>query len=191
LPYEQIDEIPYITAYTVIKSINLEGLSPGLHSIQYRLRSQVGGAWFNSQTFFRNFFIEGVNDTVIGVATELPIGVEPVTSIQLDKLYGMIQYAPYSLRYAIYNPTNAARNTVQIYLDKELQITTNITNGVENTASFVCNKFGNVPIKIDINGNVYEMVSDVAVSSIGVKEIDNAKLNLRAFGRENDPLKEI
>lgn len=190
LPYEQIDEIPYITAYTVNKSISLEGLSPGVHSIQYRLRSQVGGTWFNSQTFFRNFFIEGVKDTVIGIATELPIGVEPVKSVLLDKLYGMIQYVPYNLRYAIYNPADAAINTVQIFLDKDLQLTTNITNNVENNASIVCNKFGNIPVKININGKTYEMLSEVAVSSIGIKEIDNAKLNLRAFGRDNDTLKE-
>lgn len=120
----------------------------------------------------------------------MPIGVEPVKSVLLDKLYGMIQYVPYNLRYAIYNPADAAINTVQIFLDKDLQLTTNITNNVENNASIVCNKFGNIPVKININGKTYEMLSEVAVSSIGIKEIDNAKLNLRAFGRDNDTLKE-
>jgi hypothetical protein len=42
LPYEIIDEIPYITAYTVNKNILLTDITPGVHSLQYRLRSQIG-----------------------------------------------------------------------------------------------------------------------------------------------------
>jgi hypothetical protein len=36
------DEINYITAYTVNKNILLKDLTPGVHSLQYKLRSQVG-----------------------------------------------------------------------------------------------------------------------------------------------------
>jgi hypothetical protein len=185
LPYEITDEIPYITAYTVNKNISLNGLTPGVHSIQYRLRSQVGENQFYSQTLFRNFFVSGAEGTIIGIATELPVGVNPVKSIILDRLYGMIQYVPYNLRYAIYNSTGSATNTVQIFLNNELQLTTNIVNGVENNSSIMSGEFGNLPIKITVNGVDYEMVSDTAISTIGVSEIADAKLNLRAFGRDN------
>lgn len=185
LPYEITDEIPYITAYTVNKNISLNGLTPGVHSIQYRLRSQVGENQFYSQTLFRNFFVSGVDGTIIGVAAELPVGVEPVKSNVLNRLYGMIQYVPYNLRYAIYNSTESAINTVQIFLNNELQLTTNIVNGVENNASIMSGEFGNLPIKITVNGVDYEMTSDTAISTIGVSEIADAKLNLRAFGRDN------
>ena len=185
LPFELTDEINYITAYTVNKNILLEGLTPGVHSIQYKLRSQVGENWFSSQTLFRNFFVEGVNETIVGIATELPIGIEPVKSTIIDKLYGIIQYVPYNIRYAIYNPTNAATNIVQVYVDGDVQISTNITNGVENTASIMSDSFGNVPIKIVVNGVEYSMGSDTAISTIGVSEIADAKLNLRAFGKDN------
>ena len=185
LPYEITDEIPYITAYTVNKNISLNDLNPGLHSIQYRLKSQVGENQFFSQTLFRNFFISGINETIIGIATELPIGVEPVKSNVLNKLYGMIQYVPYNLRYAIYNPSESATNTVQIFLNNELQLTTNIVNGSENNSSIMSGEFGNLPIKITVNGVSYEMTSDTAISTIGVSEIADAKLNLRSFGRDN------
>lgn len=185
LPYEITDEIPYITAYTVNKNISLNDLNPGVHSIQYRLRSQVGENQFYSQTLFRNFFVSGVNETIIGIAAELPVGVEPVKSNVLDRLYGMIQYVPYNLRYAIYNPSESATNTVQIFLNNELQLTTNIVNGVENNSSIMSGEFGNLPIKITVNGVNYEMTSDTAISTIGVSEIADAKLNLRAFGRDN------
>ena len=186
LPYEIIDEIPYITAYTVNKNILLTDITPGVHSLQYRLRSQIGENWFESQTFFRNFFVEGVNETIVGIATELPIGIEPINSNILDKLYGMIQYVPYSIRYAIYNPLESATNTLQIYVNDEVQVTTNIVNNVESTSSIMCGEFGNIPIKIVVNGVSYEVVSDTAVSTIGVSEIGDAKLNLRAFGKDNN-----
>lgn len=185
LPFELTDEIPYITAYTVNKNISLSKLSPGVHSIQYRLRSQVGDTWFKSQTLFRNFFISGVDKTIIGLATELPIGVEPIKSNITDKLYGMIQYVPYNLRYAMYNPNESATNIVQIFLNDELQLTTNIVNGVENNSSIMSGEFGNLPVRIVINETSYNVSSDISVSSIGVSEIADAKLNLRAFGRDN------
>jgi hypothetical protein len=97
----------------------------------------------------------------------------------------MIQYVPYTFRYAIYNPTGSATNTVQIYLNNELQVTTNITNNVENTASLMSGEFGNIPVKITVNGVSYEVISNTSVSTIGVSEIADAKLNLRAFGRDN------
>lgn len=188
LPFEITDEIPYITAYTVNKNISLNGLTPGVHSIQYRLRSQVGDTWFKSQTLFRNFFVSGASDTIIGIATELPVGVEPVKSTVLDRLYGMVQYVPYSIRYAIYNPNESAINTVQIYLNNELELTTNITNGIENNSSIMSSEFGNLPFKISINSVDYEMISETSVSTIGVKEIANAAINLRAFGKDNNAL---
>lgn len=188
LPFEIVDEINYITAYTVNKNIQIKDLAPGVHSLQYKLRSQVGENWFSSQTLFRNFFVEGATDTVIGVATELPIGIEPVKSNVVDKLYGIIQYVPYTVKYAIYNPSNVAVNTVQVYVDDEVQATTNAVNGVENYASIMSGVFGNVPIKITVNDSVYEMESETAVSSIGVSEIADAVLNLRAFGKDNNAL---
>lgn len=103
----------------------------------------------------------------------------------MDKLYGLIQYVPYNLRYAIYNPTESAINTVQIFLNNELQLTTNIVNGVENNSSIMSGEFGNLPIKIVVNGSEYVMNSEVAISSIGVSEIADAKLNLRSFGKDN------
>lgn len=188
LPYEITDEIPYITAYTVNKNITLSGLTPGVHSIQYRLRSQVGENHFTSQTLFRNFFISGVTNTIIGVASELPVGVEPIKSTVLDTLYGLVQYVPYNIRYAIYNPSESAINTVQIFLNNELQVTTNIVNGVENNSSIMSGEFGNLPFKISVNGVDYEMTSDISISTIGVSEIADAVINLRAFGRDNSAL---
>ena len=188
LPYEIIDEIPYITAYTVNKNISLEGITPGVHSLQYRLRSQVGENWFESQTFFRNFFVEGLDKTIVGIAAELPIGVDPVNSNILDKLYGMIQYVPYTIRYAIYNPSESATNTLQILLNDEVHVITNIVNNREGSSSVMCSSFGNVPVKIIVNGVSYDLISNTAVSTLGVKEIGDAKLNLRAFGKDNDSL---
>ena len=134
---------------------------------------------------FRNFFVSGVEQTIVGIATELPIGVEPIKNTVLDKLYGLVQYVPYNLRYAIYNPQESATNTLQIYVNNEVQVTTNVVNGSENTSSFMCDVFGNVPIKIVVNGVSYEMGSDTAISTMGISEIADAKLSLRAFGRDN------
>lgn len=98
----------------------------------------------------------------------------------------MVQYVPYNIRYAIYNPEGAASNVVQIYLNNKLYNTTNISNNSENTISVISDKFGNIPIKITIDNVEYSFNTEVSVSTMNVREIEGAVLNLRSFGRDID-----
>lgn len=182
-----MDEIFSNSEVTNNKYISLTNVTPGVHSIQFRVYTIVDGQKFYSQTIFRNILVKGLNETIIGLATELPIGVEPIKSDVISTLYGFTQYVPYELRYAIYNPTDSATNLVSVYVNNELQLTSNAVNGKENIASIVINGFGAVPVKLEVNGSMYEVTPDVEVSSIDVAEISsNLSLNLRAFGKDND-----
>jgi hypothetical protein len=157
-----------------------------VHSIQVRVYTIVEGKQFYSQTLFRNFFVKGGVGTLVGVAAEIPIGVNPVKGTVLPQLYGLTQYVPYNLRYAIYNPDNLVSNTVNVYVGSELYTTTNATNGLESVISLVINESGNKTIKISVNGNIYTIIGDVNKSSINIYEISsNLSLDLRAFGKNN------
>lgn len=181
-----VDQINSPITITNTKTISLEGLDPGLHSVQVRVYTLVEGRQFYSQTLFRNFFVKGGSETLIGLAAELPIGVNPIQSKTLTHLYGLTQYVPYNLRYAIYNPANAASNDVSVYLDSELYAATNATNGSESIIALSVNKSGDKTLKISVNGNMYSVITDVAKSSIDIYEISsNLSLDLRAFGRNN------
>lgn len=135
---------------------------------------------------FRNFFVKGGSETLIGVATELPVGVEPATSIILPQLYGLTQYVPYNLRYAIYNPSDAISNEVSVYLEKELYTVDSASNDNESNLALVVNESGNHAIKISVNGSIYNISTNVEESSIDIYEItSNLSLDLRAFGKNN------
>ena len=121
----------------------------------------------------------------------MPIGIEPIKGKYLDRVYGLVQYVPYTLRYAIYNPANLSSNSLSVYIESELYLTTNVTNDSESTISLVVNKSGNHNIKIAVNGTIYNIDSNVEQSSINIYEIDsNLSLDLRAFGRVNEPNEE-
>ena len=184
-PFDQsIDQINSPITITNTKTISLENINSGVHSIQVRVYTIVEGKQFYSQTLFRNFFVKGGSETLIGIATELPIGVDPVT--ELTQLYGLTQYVPYNLKYAIYNPANTVSNEVSVYLDKELYTIDSASNGKESNLALVVNESGNHSIKISVNGSVYNLSTDVIKSSIDIYEItSNLTLDLRAFGRNN------
>ena len=188
LPFDQsIDQINSPITITNTKTISLENIDPGVHSLQCRVYTIVEGKQFYSQTLFRNFFVKGGNETLIGIATELPIGIDPVNEVLLSNIYGITQYVPYNLRYAIYNPANLSSNNVYVYLNSELYTTTNIANGSESSLSLILNEYGNKNIKISVNGSIYPTIANVTKSSIDIYEItSNLSLDLRAFNRKND-----
>lgn len=192
LPFDQsIDQINSPITITNTKTISLENIDPGVHSLQCRVYTIVEGKQFYSQTLFRNFFVKGGNETLIGIATELPIGIDPVNEVLLSNIYGITQYVPYNLRYAIYNPANLSSNNVHVYLNSELYTTTNIANGSESSLSLILNEYGNKNIKISVNGSIYPTIANVTKSSIDIYEItSNLALDLRAFNRKNDPADE-
>lgn len=181
-----VDQINSPITITNTKTISLENVAPGVHSVQVRVYTIVEGKQFYSQTLFRNFFVKGGSETLIGVAAELPVGINPINNSVLTQLYGLIQYVPYNLRYAIYNPANASSNDVSVYLDKTLYTTTNAINGSESIISLIVNTSGNHIIKVSANGSVYSIESDINTSSIDIYEISaNLSLDLRAFGKNN------
>lgn len=189
LPFDQtVDQINSPLPITNTKTISLENIEPGLHSVQFRVYTYVEGQQFYSQTLFRNFFVKGNQETLIGIATELPIGINPVNGNVLNELYGFTQYVPYNIRYGIYNPKNTVSNAVNVYLNSELYTTLNISNGAESTISIIPNKIGDTTIDIRVNDSVYEVNANISKSSINIYEIgSNLALDLKAFGRINEP----
>jgi hypothetical protein len=168
----------------IIKIISLEGFEPGIHSVQYRVYTESNGQQFNSPTFFRNFFVAGGDEPLIGLAAELPIGnIE--TGTTLSKLYGLTQYIPYNLRFAIYDPEPKSSNDIDVFINNKKYITTNAINGVEEQLTIELNDSGDATIQLKLYDSTYDLVAEVAPSSINISEIPTDVLNLRASGRNN------
>jgi hypothetical protein len=169
------------------KEISLDYLEPGLHSIQIRVYTHVNGVKFYSKTLFRNIFIKGCPQTLIGLSTEFPINTDIVHGVKLDRIYGMTQYVPYDICYAIYDPNAAKSSDVDVYLNDALYMTSQTSNNTVSYLSIISDKIGYTEIDIHVNGSVYTINSDVNQSSIDIYEITNPVLNLRSRGRVNVP----
>ena len=142
---------------------------------------------FYSKILFRNIFIKGGSQTLIGLSAEFPINTNIVNGNKLRYIYGMTQYVPYDICYAIYDPEALKSRDVKVYLDDDLYITSQIANNIESHLSITPNKIGEIEIDINVNGSVYTILSTVNKSSIGIYEITNPILNLRSRGRVNVP----
>lgn len=182
----EIDLITSPGSTVVRKSISLHELTPGLHSVQYRVRSEIGGNYFYTPTLFRNFFIRGLETELIGIATEIPIGINPFNGIKIDTLYNVTQYIQYQVRYAIYNPSDSRVNTLYVYINDELYTIDNPVNGKESIVGIIYNNLNTINIKFELNNEEYSVSAPITEASMDIYEITrNLVFDLRAFGRNN------
>jgi hypothetical protein len=175
-----------------MKIISLKDFTPGLHSVQYRVYTESNGQQFNSTTLFRNFFVSGGNDPLFGVAVELPIGDEYVESgTMLSTLYGIIQYIPYNIRFAIHDPEARSDNNIDVFVKNKLYTSISAINGAEEQLSIILNDSGDANLQFRLHDTVYGVNTTVEASSINVEEIPTDVLNLRAFGRNNNANQDV
>lgn len=187
IPYNRDeDEIVEISAGRV-KYISLANLSQGKHSLQFRVYTMIDGEKFYSNILYRDLLIDVKTNTnpIIGVATEIPVGRDIVIGDQLT-LYGITQYVPYTLRFAVYNPTGAAVTPTEIYLDNVLQANIDSKNGEEETYALRSSSYGDRLLKLVAGNTEYNITLKVDQTDITIDEItDGLVLSLQALGRSN------
>lgn len=173
------------------KYIPATGLSIGKHSLQFRAYVIVNGEKFYSKLIYRDVIVydnmSSNQNIIIAVGTEFPVGVEPLTSTTNLTLYGVTQYVPYKLRFAVYDPKFTATIPLEIYIDGNKVTTINMSNGIVETYDFVVTGYGSKTIKLKTASSEYNISTEVEKSTTALEEItDGLVLNLSAVGKSNN-----
>lgn len=160
---------------TRTKHITLSNLSQGVHSLQFRAYTTVNGELFYTSTLYRDLIVyTGVkSDMIIAIATSIPSEYGVLGSDDKVALYDMVQYVPYTLRFATYSPANTSNVEVQVRVDDSLKASLNSNNGIENSVVIVPTTSGTKSVKITAGNTIYEVDAEVAPTTMNIQEITN------------------
>lgn len=171
------------------KHITISNLQQGRHSLQMRAYTTVNGEAFYTPTLYRDFFVyTGANTALmLGVATTIPVEYGVLGANDSVALYGIVQYEPYTLRFASYSPTNQEVSSVTITLDGENKGTVSSSNGIENQFVFTATTSGNKTLKLTSGNVVYTIPVIVAPTSMDIEEITSSlAMAFDAMGKSNN-----
>lgn len=185
LPFEQnIDEVTGTSASRT-KMIPMANLSQGSHSIQMRAYTVLDGESFYSDTIYQEVIVYTAANTspIIALSAKLPssmgIASEPLT------LEGAVQYIPYVIGFAVYNPLGAVV-PVTISVDGVAQANVMAEGGVVNEFSYVATKEGNKTITFNAENVSRNVGLVVEKSERALEEItESLVLDLQAVSKSN------
>ena len=191
LPFVKAEDEVVDVIATRTKYITLSNLQQGAHSLQIRAYTVVNGEKFYTDTLYRDIIVyTGVNsEVIIGVAVTIPrvygvLGAEDSVAI-----YDMVQYVPYTLRFATYSPTNAANTEVSIALDGVVRGSINSSNGVENRFVLTSKTSGNKVLTLTSQGVSKDIAVVVEETDMDIQEIQSGLvLDFSADGKSNNSL---
>lgn len=160
---------------TRTKHITLSNLSQGVHSLQFRAYTTVNGELFYTSTLYRDIIVyTGVkSDMIIAIATSIPSEYGIIGSDGKVALYDMVQYVPYTLRFATYSPSNTSNVEVKVKVDNSVKATLNSNNGIENSVVIVPTTSGTKSVEITAGNTKYEIEAEVAPTTMKIQEITN------------------
>lgn len=160
---------------TRTKHITLSNLSQGVHSLQFRAYTTVNGELFYTSTLYRDIIVyTGVkSDMIIAIATSIPSEYGIIGSDGKVALYDMVQYVPYTLRFATYSPSNTSNVEVKVKVDNSVKATLNSNNGIENNVVIVPTTSGTKSVEIAAGNTKYEIEAEVAPTTMNIQEITN------------------
>ena len=182
------DEIVDVSA-TRTKYITLSNLQQGKHSLQFRAYTVINGENFYTDTLYRDIIIyTGVDSNLIfAVAATIPFAYGVLGSEDTLSIYNMVQYIPYTLRFATYSPSNIANSQVVVTLDGKTVATLGSNNGVENNVSIVSKTSGNKTLVLTSGTVSYPLNVLVAKTSMNLQEISmGLAFDFNAIGKSNN-----
>ena len=185
---KSVDEVVDVTA-TRTKYITLSNLQQGRHSLQIRAYAVINGENFYTDTLYRDVMVYtgADNGLIIGVAVTIPRAYGLIKEGSSVGIYDMVQYVPYTLRFATYSPLNASSSEVVITLDGETKGTIGSANGIENEFALVSNTSGNKTLQLKSGSVTYTIPVSVARTSMSLEEITGGLvLDFNALGKSNN-----
>lgn len=182
------DEIVDVSA-TRTKYITLSNLQQGKHSLQFRAYTVINGENFYTDTLYRDIIIyTGLDSNLIfAVAATIPFAYGVLGSEDTLSIYNMVQYIPYTLRFATYSPSNVANSEVTVTLDGETVAALGSNNGVENNVSIISKTSGNKTLVLTSGTVSYPLNVLVAQTSMNLQEISTGlAFDFNAIGKSNN-----
>lgn len=171
-----------------IKYIDVSNLSNGTHFLQFRLYTTIEGEKFYTDIFYRDFFIKAIEDSediLLGMATVIPDSTGILTSLN-SKIYGLNQYEPYTLQFAVYNPKNPSTTPVEIYIANTLEATLNIANNTAESYTYTSYLPGSLNLILKTSNSERAFTGTIGGSSMGISEITSGlTMDFRATGKNN------
>lgn len=171
------------------KHITISNLQQGRHSLQLRAYTTVNGEAFYTPTLYRDFFVyTSANSTLmLGVATTIPVGYGVLGADDSVALYGVVQYEPYTLRFASYSPTNQDATAITITLDGESKGVVSSSNGIENSFTFIPMVSGSKVLQLTANDVTYTIPVNIVPTSMDIEEITSSlAFAFDAMGKTNN-----
>lgn len=187
LDYVKVEDEIVDVSTTRTKYISLANLSQGIHNLQYRAYTIVDGEKFYSNILYRDLIIvTGANkNPIIAVLATIPAGNDIVSTGELQ-LYGIQQYVPYSLKFAVYNPVGVASTDATIGIDGKAATVIATHNGEMATYSLRLTEYGAKTLTIGAGETVYSIGINISKSSTSLEPITDAlQLDLMALGKSN------
>jgi hypothetical protein len=189
LPFIKVEDEVVDVIATRTKYITLSNLQQGTHSLQMRAYSLVNGEKFYTDTLYRDIIVyTGVSsDVIIGVATTISRDFGVLGANDNVTIYDMVQYIPYTLRFATYSPSNAANTEVTIKLDGVVKGVVNSSNGIENKFILTSTSSGNKVLNLSASGISKDIPTIVQETDMNIQEITNGLvLDFNASGKTNN-----
>ena len=180
---QSVDEVTGTSA-TRTKRISVANLSQGKHSIQLRAYTVIDGETFYTDTLYRDVIIyTGANTSpIIAVAATIPSGTILKGDLELS---GAVQYIPYMIDFAVYNPLQSSVQTI-VKVDGVQQASVTAVSGIVNTFSYIPMTAGNKTITINAGTSAYIIPIKVGENDNTLEEItDQLELDLQAVGKTN------
>lgn len=173
---------------TRTKYITLSNLKQGSHSLQIRAYSVINGERFYTDTLYRDLLVYtgNGNNIIIGIATTIPREYGIIGPNDRVAIYEMVQYVPYTIRFATYSPLNAAATEIIVMLDAETVGSTISRNDIENEFVITSKTSGNRVLRLLGDTESKEVVVSVGKTSMNIDEIEGAIIDFTASGKNNE-----
>ena len=182
------DEIVDVSA-TRTKYITLSNLRQGKHSLQFRAYTVINGENFYTDTLYRDIIVYTGADSnlIFAVAATIPFAHGVLGSADTLSIYNMVQYIPYTLRFATYSPSNIANSQVVVTLGDETVATLGSNNGIENNVSIISKTSGNKTLTLTSGEVSYPINVLVSETSMNLQEISlGLAFDFNAIGKSNN-----
>ena len=189
LPFVKAEDEIVDVSTTRTKYITLSNLQQGRHSLQFRAYVVINGENFYTDTLYRDIIVYTGADSnlIFAVAATIPFAHGVLGSADTLSIYNMVQYIPYTLRFATYSPSNIANSQVVVKLGGETVATLGSNNGIENNVSVVSKTSGNKTLVLTSGEVSYSINVLVAETSMNLHEISlGLAFDFNAIGKSNN-----
>ena len=190
LDYVKVEDEIVDVSTTRTKYISLANLSQGIHSLQYRTYTVVDGEKFYSNILYRGLIIlTGANNNpIVAVSATILVGNDIVTSGGLQ-LYGITQYIPYELKFAVCNPSSVISTDATIAVDGKTDAIVATHNGEVATYTIRSTEYGLKTLTITAGTTVCTVMLNISKSSTSLEPVTDAlQLDLISLGKSNNDI---